>query len=209
MEVLASDEGGLARAVEMLRTGGIGAFPTDTVYGLGARIDLESALKRVFEAKGRGFNQPLPVLIADVEQLRRLVAELPPVGHCLAERFWPGGLTLVLRKSPIVSPLVSAGGDTIGVRLPAHPVPVALVRGLSVPIAGTSANLSGQPACATAEGVIAQLGDRLDFIIDGGRCPGGKESTIVDLTQSPPRMLREGAIPREAIEAALKVRLAP
>ena len=206
--MLAPDERGVSQAISFLRSGGIGAFPTDTVYGLGGRIDLETAISKVFQAKGRDFNQPLPVLIADVAQLDQLVAGVPLLARRLAERFWPGGLTLVLRKSPGVSPLISAGGNTVAVRLPAHPVPVALVRGLGVPIAGTSANTSGQPATTTADGVIAQLAGKLDFAIDGGRCPGGKESTIVDLTQSPPRILREGAVSRKEIEEALDLRLA-
>lgn len=203
MNILASDEDGLRRAVEVLRAGGIGAYPTDTVYGLGARIDLETAIAKVFEAKGRDYRQPLPVLIADSRQLSLVAAEVPLIAQKLAQRFWPGGLTLVLLKSPRISRLISAGGDTIAVRLPAHPVPVALSRRLGVPITGTSANISGQPSPVTAEQVAAQLSDRVDFIVDGGRCPGGKESTIVDLTRDPPQILREGAIPREDVEKAM------
>ena len=204
MEVLSSDEKSLQRAVELLRRGGIGAFPTDTVYGLGATIDSEPAIRKIFEAKGRSQGQPLPILISDINQLNQLAIQIPPSAWRLAERFWPGGLTLVLPKAPQVSELISAGGSTVAVRLPAHPIPVALICGLEIPIIGTSANLSGQPAPVTAQEVIAQLGERLDFVIDGGRCPGGKESTIIDLTQKPPCILREGAISRVEIDEELK-----
>lgn len=203
MEILATHEKGLQRAVEILRAGGIGAYPTDTVYGLGARIDLEAAIARVFAAKGRDYRQPLPVLIADSRQLSLVAAKVPPIARKLAQRFWPGGLTLVLFKSPGLSSLIAAGGDTVAVRLPGHPVPVALSRGLGVPITGTSANISGHPSPVTAGDVAAQLADLVDFIIDGGRCPGGRESTIVDLTRDPPLVLREGAIPKEEVEKAL------
>jgi len=203
MEIISADEKGLQRAVELLRAGGIGAFPTDTVYGLGARIDSETAIKKIFKAKGRSHGQPLPILIADAEQLRQIAAQIPPLAWKLAERFWPGGLTIVVPKAPQISDLISAGGSTVAVRLPKHPVPVALIRGLGMPIIGTSANLSGQPSPVTAEDVITQLGEKLDFVIDGGCCPGGKESTIIDLTQQPPRILREGAIPRKEIEKLL------
>lgn len=203
MEILSADEKGLQRAVELLRAGGIGAFPTDTVYGLGARIDSETAIKKIFKAKGRSQDQPLPILIADAEQLRQIAAQIPPLAWKLAERLWPGGLTIVLPKAPQISELISAGGNTVGIRLPKHPVPVTIIRGLGISIIGTSANLSGQPSPVTAKEVIDQFGERLDFVIDGGRCPGGKESTIIDLTQQPPRILREGAIPRKEIEKLL------
>ena len=203
MEIISADEKGLQRAVELLRAGGIGAFPTDTVYGLGARIDSEPAIKKIFKAKGRSQGQPLPILIADAEQLRQIAEQIPPLAWKLAERFWPGGLTLVIPKAPQISELISAGGDSVGIRLPKHPVPLALIRGLGIPIIGTSANLSGQPSPVTAKEVIDQFEERLDFVIDGGRCPGGKESTIIDLTQQPPRILREGAIPMKEIEKLL------
>lgn len=204
MEILSSDEKSLQRAVELLRREGIGAFPTDTVYGLGARIDSEIAIKKIFEAKGRSHGQPLPILIAEIEQLRQIALKIPPSAWKLADHFWPGGLTFVLAKAPQILELISAGGDTVAVRLPAHPIPVTLIKGLGVPIIGTSANLSGRASLVTAKEVIDQFGETLDFVIDGGRCPGGKESTIIDLTQDPPRILREGAIPREKIEKLFK-----
>lgn len=205
MEILASSEMGLKRAIELLRDGGIGGLPTDTVYGLAARIDMESALVKIFKAKGRSQGQPIPVLIADRSQLLHVSREIPPLAWRLAERFWPGGLTLVLQKSPQISGLISAGSDKVAVRLPAHSVPVSLIRGLGIPITGTSANRSSQPPALTGAEVIAQLGDELDFIIDGGRCPGGRESTVIDLTQEPPRILREGAIAQADIERFLSI----
>lgn len=204
MEVLSSDEKSLQRAIEMLRRGGIGAFPTDTVYGLGARIDSEIAINKIFEAKGRSSAQPLPIHISEIGQLHQIAIQISPIARRLAERFWPGGLTLVLPKAPQILELISAGGSTVAVRLPNHPITLALIKGLGIPIIGTSANLSGQPSPVTAKEVIAQLDETLDFVIDGGRCPGGKESTIVDFTQDPPRILREGAIARIDIEKLLK-----
>jgi len=121
---------------------------------------------------------------------------VPEIAWQLAERFLPGGLTLVLRKSPWVPGSVTAGGDTIAVRIPDHPVPIALIRGLGTPIVGTSANLSGRPSPVTAEEVRQQLGDEVDLIINGGRCPGGTESTVLDVSSKVPALIREGAIPR-------------
>jgi L-threonylcarbamoyladenylate synthase len=188
------------QAITILKKGGIVAFPTDTVYGLGASMNLAQAVERVYQVKKRPRTMPLPLLLAEVSQIDKVTRSVPPVAWLLAEKFLPGALTLVLLKSKSVPDIVSGGGKTIAVRIPDHPIPVALAQGLGTPIAGTSANLSGSPSALTAEDVRAQLGDKVDLIIDGGRCPLGKESTIIDLTRENPIILREGAISREELQ---------
>jgi len=188
------------QAISILKQGGIVAFPTDTVYGLGACISITQAVERVYQVKGRPRSMALPLLLADKSQIGEVAYPVPPIAWLLADKFLPGALTMVLPRAKSVPDIVTGGGKTVAVRIPAHPVPVALARGLGAPIVGTSANLSGKPSSLTAEEVYAQLGDRVDLIIDGGRCPGGKESTIVDLTGEAPILLREGAISREELE---------
>jgi len=194
-------------AVEVLRRGGVVAFPTDTVYGLGASAILETALKRIYQVKRRPFNLALPLLLADVSDMDRVAVIVPRVAWRLAGCFLPGGLTLVLHKAAWVSSIITAGGDTVAVRVPGHPVPRALARGLGVPIVGTSANITGQPSPLTAEEVRRQLGNEVDLIVEG-ECPGGMESTVVDVTTDPPVLLREGAISQQQIEAACGLKMA-
>jgi len=190
----------IRQAIEILKRGGIVAFPTDTVYGLGASALDEDAVARVYEAKGRPRHLALPLLLADISQIAAVAQPVPEIAWRLAERFLPGGLTLVLHKALSVSSVVSGGGDKIALRVPNHPVPIALIEGLGVPITGTSANQTGSPSPATAEEVHQQMGDRVNLVIDGGRCPGGMDSTVLDLTGKTPRILREGAVSREEIE---------
>ena len=194
-------------AVEILRGGGVVAFPTDTVYGLGASAKLELALKRIYQIKRRPFNLALPLLLADVSDIEKVAAFVPRIGWQLANRFLPGGLTLVLPKATWISLLITGGGDTVAVRVPDHPIPRALARGLGVPIVGTSANVTGQPSPLTAKEVRRQLGNEVDLVIEG-ECPGGVESTVVDVTRDPPVLLREGAIYQYEIEAACGLKLA-
>ena len=188
------------KGLSILKQGGIVAYPTDTVYGLGACAGLPGAIERVYKVKERPLNMPLPLLLADVSQITEVAEPVPPIAWVLIHSFLPGALTLVLSKSASVPDIVSGGGTTIAIRIPAHLVPVALVEGLGAPIVGTSANLSGRPSPLTAEEVYSQLGDKIDLVIDGGRCPGGKESTIIDVTGVKPVILREGAISREELE---------
>ena len=187
-------------AIAILKKGGIVAFPTDTVYGLGANPLNAQAVARIYKVKRRPHNLPLPLLLAEKSDLLRVANVVPEIAWQLAERFLPGGLTLVLRKSPWVPSAVTAGGDTVAVRIPDHPVPIALIRGLGTPIVGTSANLSGRPSPVTAEEVREQLGDEVDLVINGGRCPGGTESTVLDISGKVPTLIREGAIPRAELE---------
>jgi len=181
------------KGISILKGGGVIAFPTDTVYGLGAGIAISAAVERVYRIKERPRHMALPLLLADLSQLEKVVSSIPTSALLLAEKFWPGPLTLVLLKSDSVSEIVSGGGETIAVRIPAHPIPTALARGVGTAIIGTSANLSGQPSALTAEEARAQLGNKVDLIIEGD-CPGGRESTVVDLTGKSPIILRQGAI---------------
>ncbi len=203
-KLLSSIQKQVEQAVSILKEGGIVAFPTDTVYGLGASITLSQAVARVYEVKKRPKNRPLPLLLADKSQLGEVAEVVPPVAWLLAEKFLPGGLTMVLFKSRVVPDIVTSSGKTVAVRVPAHPIPIALIKGVGTPITGTSVNLSGKPSALTAEEVYNQLNNKVDLVIDGGKCPGGKESTIVDLTGETPRILREGAISREELESAYR-----
>jgi L-threonylcarbamoyladenylate synthase len=188
------------QAITILKRGGIVACPTDTVYGVGAAINIEPAVERVYRIKGRPLGRALPILLADKSQMAEVARVVPPLAWRLADRFFPGALTIVLFKSESVPDIVTGGRKTVAVRVADHPIPIAIVRGLGVPIVGTSANLSGSPSALTAEEVRAQIGDRVDMIIDGGRCPGGIESTIIDVSGEKPRILRQGPISMEELK---------
>ena len=191
--------------ISILRQGGLVAFPTDTVYGLGAGAGLPQAVERVYQVKQRPRDRALPLLLADISQISEVAAPVPQVAWLLARAFLPGALTLVLPKSKSVPDIITGSGNTVAVRVPAHPVPVALARGLGTPIVGTSANISGQPISLTAEEVSVQFGDKIDMIIDGGQCPGGRESTVVDVTGEVPVVLREGAISKEELRQVCEI----
>jgi len=191
------------KGFKILKEGGVIAFPTDTVYGLGADAFNLKAVERVYEIKNRPEHLPLPLLISDIAQLTTVAEPAFGTVWFLAKRFWPGGLTLVLPKMVSLS-FHLAKGSTVAVRIPNHPVCLALIARLGRPIVGTSANISGKTSALTAYKVRQQLGDKVDLIIDGGRCPGGNESTIVDLTHEAPMILREGIIPAYEIDKAYK-----
>jgi len=188
------------RGISILKQGGIVAFPTDTVYGLGAGANLHRAVEQIYKLKGRPRNMALPLLLAHISQISEVAESVPPIVWLLARKFMPGALTVVLQKSKAVLDIITGGGTTVAVRVPAHPVPIALVDGLGMPVVGTSANLSGKPSDLTAGGVYAQFGDKIDLVIDGGRCLGGRESTVVDITGERPVVLREGAISRDELK---------
>ena len=190
----------IEKGISILKQGGLVAYPTDTVYGLGAWSNLSRAIERIYEIKERPRNMPLPLLLADISQISEFAQQVPPSAWLLINKYLPGALTLVLTKSSTVPDTVTGSGSTVALRVPAHPVPVAIIKGLGAPIVGTSANLSGRPSPLTAEEVYAQLGDSVDLIIDGGKCPGGKESTVVDVTGEKVVVLREGAISRQEIK---------
>lgn len=203
-QTLPADDAAIGRAAELLLAGELVAFPTDTVYGVGAHGLRPEAVERLYKAKARPRDKPIAFLLATPEDICTVARDIPDAVWLLARRFWPGGLTLVLPKRSIVPEVVTAGGPSVAVRLPDHPVTQALILALEAPLAATSANLSGHPDAITADEVLRELGDRVTLILDGGRCPGGVPSTVVDLTASPPAILRVGAIPAEDIWTVLK-----
>lgn len=194
----------VTRAITLLKDGKIVVYPTDTVYGLGCSIYDEKAVKQVFKVKNRPQSLPVPVLLSNINQIKDIAVNIPDIAWQLAREFWPGGLTLVLYKSPKVPSIVTAGSNTIAVRVPSHPVPIALIEGIKSPIVGTSANLHGQPSPHTVNDVKMQLGEKPDLIIDGGHLPG-IESTIVDCTGKVAAVMREGVISRRNIERICEV----
>ncbi len=187
-------------AVAILRNGGLVAYPTDTLYGLGADALNEAAVERVFEAKGRPQGMPLPLLIGEHDQLSSVVETVPDSAWKFAEAFWPGGLTLVLPVGPNVPALVTARGWKVAVRLPDHPIPRELALQLGRPITGTSANRSGGAESTSADEVRSQLGDAVDMILEGGPAPTGRSSTVVDITGEHPRVLRQGTVSIEDLQ---------
>ena len=189
-------------AARILAKGGLVAFPTDTVYGVGAHAFQPDAVERIYVAKIRPRDKAIPILLAQADDLALVAEGITETAWLLAERFWPGGLTLVLPRKANVPDVVSAGGPTVAVRAPDHPVPLALIAALGAPLAATSANLSGRPSPVTAGEVEAELGGRIELILDGGRCPGGVPSTVLDLTTDPPTILRAGAIGVKEIRSA-------
>ena len=195
------DEADLRDAAAILRRGGLVAFPTETVYGLGANALDPEAIAGVFRAKGRPADNPLIVHLADPADLPRVARAVPPPAAELAARWWPGPLTLVLDAHPDVPAITTGGHSTVGVRVPDHPVARALIAEAGVPVAAPSANRSGRPSPTTAAHVAGDLGGRIDAIVDGGPCTVGVESTVVDARGPTPVVLREGAITREDLEA--------
>lgn len=190
----------IAEGARVIRAGGLVAFPTETVYGLGANALDPRAVARIFAAKGRPAFNPVIVHIADASALRTVAREVPPAAEALARAFWPGPLTLVLPRVSGIPDAVSAGLDTVGVRVPNHPVARALIERSGVPIAAPSANPYTRVSPTTAAHVIDQLGDAVDLVIDGGACQVGIESTVVDVTGPRPILLRPGGLSRAELE---------
>jgi L-threonylcarbamoyladenylate synthase len=189
----------IARAAALLRSGGLVAFPTETVYGLGANALDPDAVRRIFEAKGRPSHNPVIVHVADVAGARALVTRWPDAAERLAARYWPGPLTLVLPKRPEVPDVVTAGLDSVAVRIPAHPVALALLRAAALPVAAPSANRSTELSPTTAAHVRKSLGTRVDLVLDGGPTTIGIESTVIDLSGERPTILRPGRISAEEL----------
>ncbi len=190
-------------AVSLLKSGGVIAFPTETLYGLGADARDEAAIDKIFGIKGRDFKNPILVVIGDGRHLEAFAEIIPEEAQKLMDRFWPGPLTIVFRAARSVSPKLTAGGGKIGIRLTSHPIAMAISRRLGGPVTATSANLSGSPECSSAAEVLSQLEGKLDGVVDGGQTPGGKGSTIVDATVSPIKILREGVIAAALIQDTL------
>ena len=208
IDPLAPDPEAIRGSASIIRAGGLVAFPTETVYGLGANALDAAAVARIFEAKGRPAHNPLIVHVHDAEAAGTVVALWTETAALLAARFWPGPLTLVLARSPHVPDIVTAGGTTVAVRVPAHPVALALIRAAGVPIAAPSANRSTRVSPTCAEHVLRTLDGRIDMVLDGGPTSGGIESTVLDISSDQPRILRPGLVGPAEIEAVLGVPVA-
>jgi len=193
----------IAEAAALLRGGRLVAFPTETVYGLGADATNAEAVAGIFTAKGRPLSDPLIVHIAELAQAQTVARDIPPIAWELVRRFWPGPLTLVLPRAEAIPPIVSAGGATVAVRMPAHPVALALLRAAGVPVAAPSANRFMHTSPTTAEHVLADLNGRIAAVLDGGACAVGVESSVLDLTSEPPRLLRPGGVTLEQLRAVI------
>jgi L-threonylcarbamoyladenylate synthase len=203
LDPLSPDPEILKLAGERLRGGGLVAFPTETVYGLGANALDERAVACIFEAKERPSTDPIIVHIASLETLQQVAQEVPPLVETLAQRFWPGPLTLILPRHPNVPPNVSAGLPSVAVRMPAHHIAVGLIQAAGVPVAAPSANVFSRPSATNAQHVLEDLDGRIDFILDGGQTPIGLESTVLDLTGKIPMILRPGGLLLEDLQAII------
>ncbi len=192
----------MEEAVRLLRQGELVCYPTDTVYGLAAAAGNAEAVRRVFAAKGRPPDKAMPLLIAAAEDAPRL-AEVTPKARALMDRFWPGALTIVMRKAKGYRSVALAGQGTVALRVPDHAVTREIIRALGEPITGTSANRAGAPPPLSAAETALHMGEAVSLVVDGGLCPRGRESTVVDITGDAPRLLRDGAVNREEIEKAL------
>jgi L-threonylcarbamoyladenylate synthase len=203
-----SPEDQITLAASLLRRGEIIAFPTETVYGLGAKISDERAIKKIYEIKGRPADNPLIVHIGDLAHVELLAEDIPDDFFLLQKRFFPGPLTVILKRRGEITPLVSAGLPTIALRMPSHPVARALLQELGEPIAAPSANLSGKPSPTTIEHVREDFEGKIPLILDGGPCQFGIESTVISLIHREPTLLRPGSITKEAIEDTLGKKVA-
>ena len=202
-----SPVGAISEAGEVLSSGGLVAYPTESFYGLAADATNETAIHRLFLSKKRGLDRPVLILIPNVEVLDQYAVNIPPVARQLIKEFWPGGLTLVFDAGTKISPLLTAGTGKIGIRLSSHPVATAVTRAIDVPITGTSANISGQPPCRNADEVRSSLGKGVDLILDGGETKGEMGSTVIDITVDPPRILRQGMVSQDEILTIPNIRI--
>lgn len=196
-------EKGLEIAGDILTSGGVVAFPTESFYGLAVNAMDEKAIQRLFIIKKRGGTHPVLILIPSIDSLMKYIHHIPDCARKLMPHFWPGGLTLIFKARPNISPLLTAETGKIGVRLSSHPIARALPESINNPITGTSANISGQTPCISANDVIDQLGREIDLVLDYGETRGGPGSTILDVTTTPPRILREGMVSKESISVIL------
>lgn len=190
---------GLNEARRILLSGGIVAFPTESFYGLAVNAMDEAAIQRLFKVKKRKSGRPVLILIHDENTLSRYVESIPGIARSLIQKFWPGGLTLIFQAGPKISPLLTAETGKIGIRLSSHPIATAIARVMNGPVTGTSANISGRPACRDPYEVYQSMGNEIDLILDAGATVGGKGSTVLDVTIDPPRILREGMIRHDEI----------
>lgn len=194
-----SEEKILTRTAEIIISGGVIAYPTETFYGLGADATSEKAIKKIFAVKGRDFKNPISLIIGQTDDIYPLVKNISESAEKLMAAFWPGALTIVFQAANNVSPLLTAGSGKLGLRVSSHPIALKIVQKLKKPLTATSANLSGMSECSLASEVAGQIGDKIDAIIDQGKTQGEEASTVIDVTCDPPVILREGAISRKAI----------
>lgn len=203
LKISEPDDARLEKVGETLRNGGLAAIPTETVYGLAANALDEAAVEKIYEAKGRPSDNPLIVHIARLDEWKPLVREIPESAEKLAEKFWPGPLTVILPKSGLVPMKTSGGLDTVAVRMPGHPIARAIIEKAGVPLAAPSANTSGKPSPTSAAHVMHDLSGKIEYIVDGGECNVGVESTVITLAGDKPRLLRPGGITPEMLESVL------
>lgn len=190
----------IKKAEALVSSGGVVAVPTESFYGLAASAMNVGAIQRVMAMKGRHEGHPILLLVGSKEMVLRYVNRFPDVARRLMDHFWPGGLTIVFDAAPKLPALLTGGTGKIGIRLSSHPIPTELARAVGVPITGTSANVTGEPPCRTAEEVLHALDGQVDLILDGGETPGGLGSTVLDVTVAPPLILREGMVASETLE---------
>jgi L-threonylcarbamoyladenylate synthase len=190
----------IRQAAGVIHSGGVVALPTESFYGLAVDATNEKAIRRLLHLKKRRPDHPILILMGSRNGLEGMVQDIPRIAWKLMDAFWPGGLTLVFKAGSGVSPLLTGGGDKIGIRLSSHPIPTELAHAAGVPITGTSANLSGQIPCTEAEDVLLSLGEELDLLLDGGKTAGGKGSTVLDVTVDPPGVLREGIVSSQTLQ---------
>lgn len=193
----------IPHAADILRTGGLVAVPTETVYGLSANGLDSAAIAKIYEIKGRPETKAISLLVSGMDSVKLFCRDIPSSAYTLSAAFWPGPLTMILRRGKNVPDIVTAGGDTVGVRCPAHDMTLALLKECGTPLATPSANPSGMPSPKDAESVLGYFNGLIECIIDGGKCAVGIESTIVDLTGKTPKILRQGGLSRERIESVL------
>ena len=205
MKTVIISDGDISYAARLISEGKLVAVPTETVYGLSADGLCESAVEDIYEVKGRPETKPISLLVSDMSTVEDFCDNIPKGAYILAEKFWPGPLTMILHKKSIVPDIVTAGGSTVGVRCPNHPLTLELLKVCGKPLATPSANISGMASPKSANDVIYYFDGKIPCVIDGGECSVGIESTIVDMTVSPPKILRQGGLSKKDIETALEM----
>ena len=205
METVIIADGDIEYAAKLINSGKLVAVPTETVYGLSASGFCESAVEEIYNVKGRPETKPISLLVSDMGSVENFCIDIPQEAYILADKFWPGPLTMILFKKDIIPNIVTAGGKTVGVRCPDHPLTLELLKKCEKPLATPSANISGMPSPKSADDVLSYFNGKIPCVIDGGVCSVGIESTIVDMTVTPPKILRQGGLSRADIENALSM----
>ena len=205
MDTKVIKDGKLDYAASVIMSGGVVAVPTETIYGLAANGLDTAAVEKIYEAKGRPENKPISLFVSDMKNAEMFCTDIPEGAYKLADRFWPGPLTMVLRRRENVPDIITSGGETVGVRCPDNDLTLKLLKMCGVPLTGTSANLSGQPNANDIDEVMAYFDGKIECAVDGGKCTGGIPSTVLDMTCVPPKILRRGGVPKELLEDVLEM----